>query len=140
MLFFVFFIVPLWLAPRSEAVEINDIGGRADGTGDISAVLQTAFAKGVRDVHFPKGEYCIGSMLLLPSGTKLLADKEARFVVKAGYAHEWVVSNADHENGNADSRSKAVCGTATVTNVPGRPFRRTRNMPGFSSTSTTCDV
>ncbi|HOF62462.1 MAG TPA: glycosyl hydrolase family 28-related protein [Kiritimatiellia bacterium] len=122
MLFFVFFIVPLWLAPRSEAVEINDIGGRADGTGDISAVLQTAFAKGVRDVHFPKGEYCIGSMLLLPSGTKLLADKEARFVVKAGYAHEWVVSNADHENGNADITIEGGLWDGNCDERPGKTF------------------
>jgi len=111
--------VTVALVMVAGAVDFRELGGT---DGDAAAVLNAAFARGVREVRFSKGEYRLGSVLRLPSGARLLADSAARFVVSPGMATRWIVTNADHEKGNVDIVVSGGVWDGNCDERPGKKF------------------
>ncbi len=81
---------------------------RADFTiqgPDADAAFQQAFASGQKMIVIPKGSYTLTKTLRIPSGVTLQADPEAIITLADGAAKtadDYLLTNADHEAGNAD--------------------------------------
>ena len=67
-------------APLPAATSVLDVGLKADGQTDNSAALQKAFTAGQRELHFPPGEYLLGTVEL-PENVRLSFSPQARIKV-----------------------------------------------------------
>jgi hypothetical protein len=61
---------------NGASVNVLDFGATGDGTTDDKAAIQLAINTGIA-VYFPKGTYKVASVLAVPTGMKLFANKDA---------------------------------------------------------------
>lgn len=84
-------------------VNAQNHGVRGDGATDDAPAIQLLLDRGEPLIHFPTGDYRIGSTLRLPSNTRLHASPAARFQLadRAGTdVNTFLLCNSDPEAGN----------------------------------------
>ena len=88
-----------------KRVSVQDFGALGDGIHDDYAAFQQTLDSGADTVTVPMGIYPISETLRVPSGIRIEADRCAKIVLRSPRRMrrgEFLLSNADPENGNRD--------------------------------------
>ena len=67
-----------------EFINVREHGASGDGQYDDAAVLNSLIKDGKRRLFVPAGRYLMGSALVIVSGTEIVADENAYFVLAPG--------------------------------------------------------
>lgn len=81
---------------------VADFGALGNGINDDYAAFQKALDE-CREIYIPMGVYNIGDTLKIHSNTRILAEKNAKIVMKSlsrRHRNDFLITNADFENGN----------------------------------------
>ena len=92
---------------NSAGRSVLEFGAFGDGIHDDYAAFQTALNSEVGTITIPQGTYMISQTLKVPSNTEILADRNAKIVMKSTMPrkrNEFLLSNADTVNGNKNIR------------------------------------
>lgn len=112
----------------SISISVRDCGARGDGTSDESCAFEKALRMGQWPVTIPAGFYRLRRPIRLPSGAHIIAHPEA-FIMLDDHAGidtgTYLLTNADHKNGNEDIRVEGGLWDGNNTANPRGP-----DMPG----------
>lgn len=88
---------------KNVSKSILDFGAKGDGVSDDFFAFQKALDSGTCVITVPHGTYLISQTLKVNSNTEIIADRNAKIVMKSlvrRKRQEFLLSNADTEGGN----------------------------------------
>lgn len=89
----------------SDSRTVQSCGARGDGVSDDGEAIQRALSAGSGEVLMPAGDYLVGRVLRIGSGTRLKLAPGARLRLADGVAREpgdYFLTNANPATGDAD--------------------------------------
>lgn len=88
---------------ESLTKSVLDFGAIGDGKQDDFTAFQKAFDSGAETILIPQGIYAISETLKVHSNTHIIADRNAKIVMKSlkrRHRNEFLLSNSNTKNGN----------------------------------------